>query len=231
MQGHTKDDGDGAVGQPVGNRDAHAGQETQRTGGLVPEDGQPAHGFAPGGDHVGNDHQHADELLAGKVAADDQPGQNRAQWHGNQNRKQSADKRILQRPPQGCSGKLTYKKVLPIVEGETADLGIGIRPADAGQLCLGRGEGGCHHLQQRDHNQTEQNHQGHCHNHIERILDNIQKFVLQTGLCQWMLHFSLFHFLTPSCLCAACRLPYRSGTRQRYSCTRFTHTFPYFENL
>ncbi len=151
VQAHTKDDGHGAVGQPVGNGDAHAGQEAQGARGLVAEHRQPGQGLAPGGDHVGDDHQHAQQLLAGDVGADHQPAQHGAQRHRHDDREEAHHQGVLQRAPQGGAGQLAYQDIPPIVQRKVAHLAAVPLGLGAGQ-----GEGGGDHLQQGDHDQAEQ---------------------------------------------------------------------------
>ena len=192
VQGHTKDDGHGAVGQPVGNGDAHAGQKAQGAGGLVAEHRQPGQGLAPGGDHVGDNHQHAQQLLTGDVRADHQPAQHGAQGHRHNHGEQAHHQRVLQRAPQGGAGQLAHQDVAPVVEGKISHLAavaLGLRP--------GQGKGGGNHLQEGNHDQTEQNHQADCHDHVEGVFHHVQDLVLESGLIKGSPLSLPFHICAP----------------------------------
>ena len=91
VQRHAKHDGHRAVGQPVRDRDAQAFQKAQGAGGLVAEHRQPGQGLAPGRDHVGDDNQHAQQLLSGDVRSGDEPAENASQRDADQYREEAAD--------------------------------------------------------------------------------------------------------------------------------------------
>ncbi len=192
VQAHTKDDGHGAVGQPVGNGDAHAGQEAQGAGGLVPEHRQPGQSLAPGGDHIRNDHQHAQQLLPRNIRADHQPAQNGAQRHRHDDRKEAHHQGVFQRAPQRRAGQLAHQDVTPIIQGEIAHLA-----AVALGLRAGQGKGGGDHLEQGDHNQAEQDNQADRHDHIERVLYHVQNLIFESGLVERTAFSLPFHIVAP----------------------------------
>ena len=173
MHGHAQHDGDGAICQPVGDGNAHAGQEAVGAGGRVAEHGQPGQRLRPGGDHVGHCYQQAQDLLAGDVRADHQPGQHGAQRHRHQHREEAADKGVFQRAPQHgiCHG--AGEDVLPVIQGEITYMAL--YPA---QFALSQRKGAGDHGQQRDDDEAEQDDETDQHHHVKGVFQHIQDQVL-----------------------------------------------------
>ena len=181
MHGHAQDNGDGAISQPVRDREAQAGQESVCSAGGVAEHRQPAECLGPGGDHIGDDDQHAEDLFPRDIRANHQPGQNGTQRDGDDDHEHADDQGVPQRLPQNSLGHVAGQHVLPVVQGEIAHLGA---IADAAQLRLPRGKGRGDHSQQGNDDQAEQNNQADQDDHIEGVLYHIQYQVLQPPLRQ-----------------------------------------------
>ena len=175
VHGHAEHNGNRAIGQHVGNGNAQAGQKAVGAAGGGPEHRQPGQGLGPGGDHVGHGDQNAQELLAGDVGADHQPGQHRAQRHGDQRGEKAADEGVQQRLPQHSLGHVADGHVPPVVHGEFASLVA----RHTAQLALRQGKGGLDHGQQGDHDQAEQHNEADQHDHVEGVAQNVQDQIFQ----------------------------------------------------
>ena len=178
VHGHAEDNGDGAVGQPVGNGDAHTGQEAVGAAGGVTEHSQPGQSLGPGGDHVGDGDQQAQHLLAGDVGTNHQPCQDRTQRHGDQCGHGAAEQGVQQGLPQDGLRHSTSEHILPIIQSKITHSGTGI----AAQLRLSQGESRLDHGQQRDHDQAKQHDQADQNDHVKGILHNVQDQVFQPFL-------------------------------------------------
>ena len=181
VHGHAQHDGRGAVGQPVGNRDAHAGEEPVCAAGGRTEHRQPGDGLGPGGNHVGHGDENAQNLLAGEVGTDHQPSQHRAQRHGNQRGEEAADEGVQQGLPQHGLGHVAHQHVLPIIERKVADFAV-----HTAELTLRQGKGGLDHGQQGNDDQAEQHDQADQHDHVEGVFEHVQDQVLQPTCRQFL---------------------------------------------
>ena len=109
MKGQHDDDGDRAIGQPLRHIQPQGGHEAGRAAQpRCLEHGQPRLGFAPGGDHVGDNHRQGEKLLEGQIRPDHQPGQNGTQQDGAHGHADADDQGVDQRLDQHGPGPVSY---------------------------------------------------------------------------------------------------------------------------
>ena len=197
VQGQHDDDGDGAVGQPLRDLQPQRGHEpgcAAHAAGL--EHGQPGLGFAPGGDHVGDDHRQREELLAGQVGPDHQPRQDGAQHDGTHGHAHADGQGVDQRLDQHGPGQLTGQQSLPVVKRELA----GLAAAYCADIPLGQLKGRGDHVQQRQDDQIDQQDDGDQHDDVVGVRHHRLDLVLQTAAFGIGLLFGFHLPLAPSLL-------------------------------
>ena len=175
MQGQHDDDRDGTVGQPLRCRDAQGRHESRRAADPFRlEHRQPGLRLCPGGDHVGNDDRQGEKAFAGKIRADHQPGEDRAEKDREEGNRESDQQRIEQRLEQQFAAQFAGQQSLPVIQGERAGL-----DSCPGRISLCHGKGGLNHLKERHDDQVKKQNDRDQHNHIVRIGDHIQDLILQ----------------------------------------------------
>ena len=176
MKGQHDDDGDRAIGQPLRHIQPQGGHEAGRAAQpRCLEHGQPRLGFAPGGDHVGDNHRQGEKLLEGQIRPDHQPGQNGTQQDGAHGHADADDQGVDQRLDQHGPGQLTGQQPLPVVQGKVAGLAAAYSP----DVPLGQLKGGGDHVQQRQDDQIDQQNDGDQYDDVVGICHHCLDLILQ----------------------------------------------------
>ena len=172
------DDGDGAVGQPLRHvqpQGCHEARCAAEAGGL--EHGQPSLRFAPGGDHVGDDHCQGEKLLEGQIRADHQPCQDGSQQDGTHGDTYADGQGVDQRLDQHGPGQFAGQEPLPVIQRKRSHVIHGT--AHGPQIPLGQLEGSCDHVQQRQNDQIDQQDDGDQYDDVVGIGHHGLDLILQ----------------------------------------------------
>ena len=170
MDNQHADDGHRSVSQPLWHCYPQKGKESCRAAdpGRF-EYADPGHGFAPGGNHVGNDHRKREKLFTRKVAAHHEPGNDASQQNAAYRHAQRDHQGIKQRAVEHIGRYGAVKNALPVIQRPFPYRSV--RAPGFGRRKLERGH---HHLQKRPHHQQCQS--NHRNNHQQII--GIRKSVL-----------------------------------------------------